>query len=333
MPQKRIDVAATAASLNILMVPQSLRRISNQGTVSKVELVGHCEVILKYFSGRLRPKSVYIEISTVAAAIILLAGNLSKAEINGQENEKSVHPRPDAGAVSVCDPSRFKIALDIGHTIQASGATSARGVAEYTFNSILAKRIAESLRDAGYRNTYLLTATGTGKVQLEQRAARANALGVNLFLSIHHDDVQPIYYSTWQHNGKSYHYSDRFSGYSLFVSYQNRYASASLTFAKLLGSELLARGMRFSLHHSENIRGEGREVLDPERGIYRYDHLFVLKNTFAPAVLLEAGVIVNRGEEVILASPERQNEISAAVLTAMNEFCATSQSKMSPRNR
>jgi N-acetylmuramoyl-L-alanine amidase len=290
-------------------------------------------VILKYFSGRLRAKWVFVEVSTVAAAIILSAGNLSKAQINGQDNENPVQPPSDVGSLSVCDPSTFKIMVDIGHTIQASGAMSARGVTEHTFNSNLAKKIAESLRDAGYRNTDLLTATGTGKLQLEQRTARANALGVNLLLSIHHDDVQPIYYSTWKHNGRSYHYSDKFSGYSLFVSYENRYATASLTFAKLLGSELLARGMHFSLHHSEKIRGEDREVLDPERGIYRYDHLFVLKNTVAPAVLLEAGVIVNRGEEVILASAERQNAISAAVLTATNEFCATRRSKMNPQNR
>ena len=284
-------------------------------------------------NNRLRPNWRFVKISTVAAAIILLAGSLSKAQVNGQGNENPVHPRSDVGSASYCDPSTFKIAVDIGHTIQASGATSARGVAEHTFNSILATKIAESLRDAGYRNTYLLTATGTGKLQLQQRAAHANALGVNLFLSIHHDDVQPIYYSTWEHNGRSYHYSDRFSGYSLFVSYKNRYAKASLTFAKLLGSELLARGMQFSLHHAEKIRGEAREVLDSERGIYRYDDLFVLKNTFAPAVLLEAGVIVNRGEEVILASPERQNAISAAVLTATNEFCATNRSNMNPQNR
>src|SRR5262249_39926887 len=166
-----------------------------------------------------------------AGGIILSAGNFGKAEVSSQVNEKSnipVQPPSNGGAASPCDRSTFKIALDIGHTIQAPGAMSARGVAEYAFNSILAGRIGESLRDAGYRNTYLLTASGTGKRQLEQRTARANALGVNLFLSIHHDDVQPIYYSTWTYDGKSYHFSDKFSGYSIFVSYENRYAQDSL---------------------------------------------------------------------------------------------------------
>jgi len=43
--------------------------------------------------------------------------------------------------------------------------------------------------------------------------------GVDLFISIHHDDVQPVYYSKWDYNGKTYHFSDKFAGYSIFVSY------------------------------------------------------------------------------------------------------------------
>jgi N-acetylmuramoyl-L-alanine amidase len=49
--------------------------------------------------------------------------------------------------------------------------------------------------------------------------------------------------------------------------------------------------------------------------------LFVLKFSASPAVLLEAGIIVNRTEERVMASPERQRHVSAAVLAALNEFC------------
>src|SRR5262245_50010148 len=38
--------------------------------------------------------------------------------------------RPDA----VCAPERFKVVLDVGHTVENQGATSARGVKEYVFN-------------------------------------------------------------------------------------------------------------------------------------------------------------------------------------------------------
>jgi N-acetylmuramoyl-L-alanine amidase len=40
-----------------------------------------------------------------------------------------------------------------------------------------------------------------------------------------------------------------------------------------------------------------------------------------PAVLLEAGSIVNRDEELQLASPERRALTTAAVVAAVEEFC------------
>jgi N-acetylmuramoyl-L-alanine amidase len=41
-----------------------------------------------------------------------------------------------------------------------------------------------------------------------------------------------------------------------------------------------------------------------------------------PAVLLEAGSIVNRQEELELATPERRSLTSAAVAAAVRDFCA-----------
>ncbi|HEY2136487.1 MAG TPA: N-acetylmuramoyl-L-alanine amidase, partial [Xanthobacteraceae bacterium] len=55
----------------------------------------------------------------------------------------------------------------------------------------------------------------------------------------------------------------------------------------------------------------------------RYDQLIVLRHTRMPAVLLEAGSIVNRTEELLLATPEHQALISAAVVEAVDAFCAT----------
>jgi N-acetylmuramoyl-L-alanine amidase len=241
-------------------------------------------------------------------------------------------PRPSTDiAIAPCDRSAFKIALDVGHTVQSSGALSARGVAEYTFNLTLAKRIERTLTGAGFDHTYLMISNGTGRAQLAQRSGRVNALGVDLLLSIHHDDVQPHYYESWTYKGTVYHFSDKFSGYSIFVSSRNPSAADSLDFAKLLGTELVARGLHFSAHHSEPIPGENRQLLDAHLGIYRYDDLFVLRNIRAPSVLLEAGIIVNREEELLLASSERQDLVGAAVLAASNKFCSEIQLRRTPK--
>jgi N-acetylmuramoyl-L-alanine amidase len=220
-----------------------------------------------------------------------------------------------------CDASQFRIAIDVGHTPEAPGATSARGVTEYAFNLRLAQSIQQKLVAGGFMLTNLISFAGSGRAPLIARSDSANALGANLFLSVHHDSVQPIYLSHWDYEGRHRAFSDRFSGYSLFVSLRNDAAVASLTFARLFARELSARKMQFTMHHAENIPGERRQLVDRDLGIYRYDSLAVLMNTRAPAVLFEAGVIVNRRDELLLSSPEYQGRISDAALSAVNEFC------------
>ena len=64
-----------------------------------------------------------------------------------------------------------------------------------------------------------------------------------------------------------------------------------------------------------------RELVDREAGVYRYDQLIVLKSTQMPAVLMEAGSIVNRSEELLLATPEHEAIMAGAVAEAVDAFC------------
>ncbi len=220
-----------------------------------------------------------------------------------------------------CRPENFRIALDVGHTPEAPGATSARGVKEHMFNLQLARRIQDALLDGGFYRTRLITVHGSGRAQLAKRTGEANAAGADLLLSIHHDDVQDAYHETWTYRGAPHAYSDRFSGYSLFVSQDNRHFKESLLFARLLGEELAAHGLHYSAHHAEPVRGEGRLLVDATAGVYRYDDLYVLRFSTSPAVLMEAGIIVNRRDELVLAAPEGQRRIAAAVVAAANAYC------------
>jgi N-acetylmuramoyl-L-alanine amidase len=80
----------------------------------------------------------------------------------------------------------------------------------------------------------------------------------------------------------------------VFVSYANAHVEESRHFAVDLAAELKTQGLSFTAHHAEKIAGESREMIEPDLGVYRYDDLVVLKRINSPAVLLEAGVIVNR---------------------------------------
>jgi N-acetylmuramoyl-L-alanine amidase len=232
-----------------------------------------------------------------------------------------------APQAAACEKERFKIALDVGHTLEAQGATSARGVKEYVFNLRLAKDIEKALRDTGFAQVHLIVARGYTRAQLFKRVERATALDADVFVSIHHNDVQRRFKSKWEHEGKTYAYSDLYSGHSLFISRENVRFDDSLAFGRLLGAELNARGLTYTHHHTEDVPGERRELLDPEVGVYRYDQLVVLAHANAPAVLLEAGIIVNRTEELLLQTPEHRAKIADATLAATTRFCGLQQSR------
>jgi len=230
------------------------------------------------------------------------------------------HP-PSASGAS-CNPSKFRIALDVGHTAASEGAISARNVAEFVFNLHLAQRIRDRLKADGFSETRLLVTEGKAKPSLFKRVAAANDLAANLFLSIHHDSVPDKMLEQWEFDGRTSHYSDRFSGYSVFVSRDNPDFSTSLRFADLLAREMKAEGLQYAKQYTLPIMGRNQhELLNKDTGVYRYDELVVLRKTRMPAVLLEAGSISNREEELAMGSPERQEMIASGVTEAVKEFC------------
>jgi N-acetylmuramoyl-L-alanine amidase len=234
--------------------------------------------------------------------------------------EDSVTQR-DSGS---CARSAFRVLIDVGHTATSPGADSSRGVPEYEFNLKLADVIAQSLHEAGFDKTVRLVTSGTRMASLFQRVANANRLSADLFISIHHDSVPDNLKESWQYEGKKLSYSDRFSGYAIFVSNDNADRADSLAFGHSLGEELQKRGLHYTPHYTLPLMGQYRhELVDVEAGVYRYDHLIVLHSTHIPAVLLEAGSIINRQEELELATPERRLLVAEAVTAAVQEFCAS----------
>ncbi len=222
----------------------------------------------------------------------------------------------------MCDPQKFRIVLDVGHTAESEGATSARNVAEFLFNLRLARRIEEKLKAEGFAETKLLVTAGRARPSLARRVDAANNLQANLFLSIHHDSVPNKFLENWEFEGKKSHFSDRFNGYSVFVSHDNPDFRTSLAFAELIGKEMKAEGLQYAQQYSQAIMGRYQHpLLNKETGVYSYDELIVLRKTRMPAVLLEGGSIINRDEELKMESPERRNIISSAVTAAVKEFC------------
>jgi N-acetylmuramoyl-L-alanine amidase len=240
--------------------------------------------------------------------------------------------RAETRPADACGRAAFRVVIDVGHTAQAPGATSARGVPEFVFNLNLARRIEQQLRAAGFRRSVLLISEGRSFKALAERVRRANALGADLFLSIHHDSVPDRFLEKWEYEGQQHGFSDRFRGHSIFISYDNSDRAGSLLFATLLGAQLGERGLQYTPHYTERYMGHRqRTLVDARAGVYRYDQLIVLRDTDMPSVLLEAGSIINREEELRMGSVEHQALISAAVADAVESFC-TGRRPRTPAN-
>lgn len=209
--------------------------------------------------------------------------------------------------------SAAAIAVDVGHYLAKPGVISARGVPEFEYNLRLAREVAEGLRGAGHK-VVLIGDDGMAD-NLGKRSPRA--VGMDLFISIHHDSVRPRFFATWQDEGVERSYSDRFAGFSLFVSRLNPRTAASLRCASSIGAGLRQSGFTASRYHADPIVGENRPFADEANGVHYFDNLAVLKTASIPALLFEAGVIVNRDEELRMREPSVRKQIVEAVVSGV----------------
>lgn len=194
------------------------------------------------------------------------------------------------------------IMLDPGHGGDDSGAVSrAVGVVEKTVNLQVALRLRALLEEQG-AIVYMTRATDQrvapepflssvegeprDQLDLQYRTMLANHLGVDLFLSIHHNSGETIsqgtevYYTSWTLNG-----------------------GRARELATLLQQEL--------------VRALGTR----DRGVFD-DSLFVTRNTLAPAALVELAFINNPAEGPRTVDPGFQEAAAQAIVRALERFYA-----------
>jgi N-acetylmuramoyl-L-alanine amidase len=213
------------------------------------------------------------------------------------------------------------IAIDVGHSPNNPGATSASGIGEFIFNKKIATLLHKVLNEEEFADSFLL-GDGTFDLKLKERAIIAQQQGADLLLSIHHDSVQPHYLKSYEKDKRKYRYSDKFSGFSLFFSEDNGDSQTSKSLAESIGQSLIESGIKPSHHHAEPIPGENRDLVDPLRGIYRFDELVILRTARIPAVLIECGIIVNRAEEKRLQTTGFQRQLVDAIVVGLKRFMA-----------
>ena len=194
---------------------------------------------------------------------------------------------------------RVDVALDVGHTLENPGVISASGTPEFVHNLALARAVRDALIAHGLR-VQMIGENG----QMHSLAARPKqAAGARLFVSIHHDSVQAHLLPR----------AREFSGFSLFVSRENPYQHSALHCASAIGAQMRAAQFLPSLYHADPILGENRPFADRDNGVHWFDRLAVARTQVLPALLFEAGVVVNPEEELRITSPQTQAVMASAI--------------------
>lgn len=172
------------------------------------------------------------------------------------------------------------VVIDPGHGGKDPGARSVRGDLEKTIVLDIAAAVTERLSQSGV--DVRMTREGDRFVELDDRAALANRIRPDLFVSIHADSAR----------------NRAASGFTVYVP---RLASrASVSAADAIGRHLQAEG----------VPSRGRKEAN-----YR-----VLVGTTCPAVLVEVGYLSNAREAGDLADPAYRRQLAEAIANGITDY-------------
>jgi N-acetylmuramoyl-L-alanine amidase len=232
-----------------------------------------------------------------------------------------------AGPNDACAAPTLRVAIDVGHSPEVFGAVSASGKTEYAFNDRFARELVQKSRraqgSASRLDLFIINPQGAN-LSLLERPQIARRKGAAIFISIHHDSVNPKHLRRFELNDRVRYHTPTIRGFSLFVSRSNPHFKESAKLARLVGRSFRVAGMQPTLHHAEDLPNERREILEREIGLYEAPFA-VLRSAPMPSLLIEVGVIANRAEEAELERPEHRGRIQLAIIEALGALCAGRQ--------
>lgn len=214
-----------------------------------------------------------------------------------------------------------RIAVDAGHGGNDPGAKGPTGVQEKDITLAVAHKLAPILAKQGIQIT--LTRDDDRYVTLEERTARANAFGADLFISIHCNAAE----RTAKRGVETYVLDTTTSDMAGRVAARENATSqaASNEVAQLLASMRLAdqasRSTRFAeLLQRSAVVSLGTQFNEITDGGLHRAAFYVLVGARMPAVLFETSYISNPIEEQRLASADYQQRLADGIANAVKAY-------------
>ncbi len=214
-----------------------------------------------------------------------------------------------------------RIAIDPGHGGYDSGATGPTGLKEKDVTLDIAKRTKAIFASAGL--DVVLTRDDDRFVTLEERTARANQLGADLFVSIHCNAAE----SRTRHGVETYVLDTTRDEIAQRVAARENGASAAATaeLGSILANLRLADQATHSTRLAELLQKSAMASIHPihpdtlDGGVH-YAGFYVLVGARMPAVLFETSYISNPTEEQRLASDDYKDRLADAIANAVRAY-------------
>ena len=224
-------------------------------------------------------------------------------------------------------PPTFVVVVDPGHGGDQDGALSPTGVKEKEVVLQIARRLRPRLEQLGAK--VVLTRTGDIGVPLTTRAAMANGLRADLFISIHLNSMATAAGRRVSSGVETYFLSAD-------ASDANAAAAAARENADRMAGEPLpdpgdpVAGILQDLEESASLAGSSRLAYalhdrliaglgSEDRGV-KQAPFYVLAGARMPAVLLEVGFISNGAESQRLTSAAHQEKIAGAIAAGVKAW-------------
>jgi len=225
--------------------------------------------------------------------------------------ERVIGPVLRPGYLQPSVPDLRVIAIDPGHGGVDNGTQNIRlGLQEKKLTLDVAMRLGRLLRAEGYKVVF--TRETDTKIELPLRAAKANALGADLFISIHFNSLPK---DSKTHGTELFTFapaeirstdswSTKVSDVEKEPSPVNKYDHWSAILA-------------FAMHH-----GLISSLKTFDRG-QKLAHFGVLRSLNCPGVLLEAGFLSNETEARKIDTPEYRQQIAESMAHGVRSYAAT----------
>ena len=216
--------------------------------------------------------------------------------------------------------ARLAAAIDIGHSRSSPGAKDVFGRDELDYNYELAVRIEGELIKAGIGRVVVVN-RGLDTTSLPERPQKAFCSGADLFISVHHDNVDDNLKVSIEEQGRHLRYNDRIEGYTVYYSSQNAYADLSRALSLSVAEALLKEGVVPATPYQDIISDDLRKAVSPKLNVFDFSKLKVSQASPIPAILLEAGFISNKTDITRLRNPEYQTRIARGVIQGVRAIC------------